>query len=204
MEVKIGVTNANRELTLESSQSADDVLKAVERRSGRRRRPVRRWPTTRAGRCSYPPGSSRTSRSSTERPPDGFRPRLSRLSGLQAEVAIRAVCVSVSRANIRAIAARSIPGRSTPPTSSVDSASRSAATRCAWLSASPIEPARPQRQPAGDLRVRLDRRAHPVDRELGVSGVVERGQDQVAGRRRRDRRRSRGRSPRRARRRRRP
>jgi hypothetical protein len=29
VEVKIGVTNANRELTLESSQSADDVLKAV-------------------------------------------------------------------------------------------------------------------------------------------------------------------------------
>lgn len=29
MEVKIGVTNANRELSLESNQSADDVLKAV-------------------------------------------------------------------------------------------------------------------------------------------------------------------------------
>ncbi len=29
MEVKIGVTHANRELSLESSQSADDVLKAV-------------------------------------------------------------------------------------------------------------------------------------------------------------------------------
>jgi hypothetical protein len=29
VEVKIGVTHANRELTLESSQSADDVLKAV-------------------------------------------------------------------------------------------------------------------------------------------------------------------------------
>ncbi len=29
MEVKIGVTHANRELTLESSQSADDVQKAV-------------------------------------------------------------------------------------------------------------------------------------------------------------------------------
>jgi hypothetical protein len=29
VEVKIGVTNANRELSLESNQSADDVLKAV-------------------------------------------------------------------------------------------------------------------------------------------------------------------------------
>jgi uncharacterized protein DUF3107 len=29
VEVKIGVTHANRELTLESSQSADDVQKAV-------------------------------------------------------------------------------------------------------------------------------------------------------------------------------
>jgi hypothetical protein len=29
VEVKIGVTHANRELTLESSQSADDVEKAV-------------------------------------------------------------------------------------------------------------------------------------------------------------------------------
>ncbi len=29
MEVKIGVTHANRELSLESSQSADDVFKAV-------------------------------------------------------------------------------------------------------------------------------------------------------------------------------
>ena len=29
MEVKIGVTNANRELSLESGQSAEDVLKAV-------------------------------------------------------------------------------------------------------------------------------------------------------------------------------
>jgi len=29
VEVKIGVTHANRELSLESSQSADDVLKAV-------------------------------------------------------------------------------------------------------------------------------------------------------------------------------
>jgi len=29
VEVKIGVTHANRELSLESSQSADDVFKAV-------------------------------------------------------------------------------------------------------------------------------------------------------------------------------
>jgi hypothetical protein len=31
VEVKIGVTHASRELTLESSQSADDVLKAVSK-----------------------------------------------------------------------------------------------------------------------------------------------------------------------------
>jgi hypothetical protein len=30
MEVKIGVQNANRELVLDSSESADDVAKAVE------------------------------------------------------------------------------------------------------------------------------------------------------------------------------
>lgn len=34
MEVKIGVREVNRELVLESSQSADDVIKAVEKALG--------------------------------------------------------------------------------------------------------------------------------------------------------------------------
>ena len=64
--------------------------------------------------------------------------RLDRRSGVEAELRHPLGVCSVSRANIRPIAARSSAGRSTPPASSADSASRSAATRCAWVSASPI------------------------------------------------------------------
>ena len=88
---------------------------------------------------------------------------------------------SVSRANSRPIAARSMPGRSTPPASSAVSASRSAATRCAWDERLAHQPAAPQREPAADPRVRLDRRAHPVDHEHRLAGVGEALDDDRAG-----------------------
>ena len=102
-------------------------------------------------------------------------------SGVEAELAIRSACRSVSRVNIRPIAARSSPGRSTPPASSAVSASRSAATRCAWVSASPISrrphsASRPPRRRSAAIAARTRSTTN-----VGVPGVLERGDDQVAG-----------------------
>ena len=73
------------------------------------------------------------------------------------------------------------PGRSTPPASSADSASRSAATRCAWVSASPISrrPHSASRPPSrGSAAIAARTRSTTNSR---VPGVLERGDDQVAG-----------------------
>ena len=87
---------------------------------------------------------------------------------------------SVSRANSAAEPARSAGG---PPTTSSRPARPARRPPAGPGERLADQPAGPQRQPPGHRRVRLDRRPHPRDRELGVPGVGEHLQHQVAGRR---------------------
>ena len=85
------------------------------------------------------------------------------------------------RVNIRPIAARSRPGP-------VDAAGEQRGQRVA-LGGDPLslgqrlahQPAPPQRQPARELRVVLDRLPDVTHREVRLARVLQRGDDQVAG-----------------------
>ena len=78
------------------------------------------------------------------------------------------------------MAARSRPGRSTPPASIAESASRSAATRCAWVSASPIS-RRPHSASRPPSRWSAAMAARTRSTTNAEDGVLDRGDDQVAG-----------------------
>ena len=91
------------------------------------------------------------------------------------------VWLATSRENIRLMAARSIPGRSTVPVSRLVSESRSAATRCAWVKSLADQPAAPQRQPSGRLRIRGGGGSYPFDDVRLVALVGQHLVYEVAG-----------------------
>ncbi len=125
-----------------------------------------------AGNCTNDHHAPATTRRPAPTPTECYAARPS--------AAIRLVCASVIRENIFPTSARSKPS-ATPPTSIVDSASRSATTRWGLRQRLAHQPPRPQRQPAAHARVGVDGGPHLLHREIGVPGVVEHGQHQLAG-----------------------
>ena len=184
MEVKIGVQNANRELVIDSSESRDDVEKAVSGAlSGDERAALaHRQPRAAGARPGRQAGVRRdrlldAGRSASA--PDGRAAACRPRSGGEAE-RVHALGVVLGQPGEQPADRGQVhPGP-------VDPAGQQRGQRVA-LGGHPLrlrqrlahQPAAPQRQPAAEPGVRRDRRPHPVDDERGLAGVGEALDDQI-------------------------
>ena len=158
MEIKVGIQHVNREIVVDSADSAADVEKAISDRARQRHRARAHRPAGSEG--ADPRRGDRLHRHRRgERPARRLRLGLSRRRARgRLRPAARAgpssgVWLATSRENIRLIAARSMPGRSTVPVSRL--VKRVAVGRHPLGLAQRLadQPSTPQRQPAGELRV---------------------------------------------------
>ena len=156
MEIKVGIQYVNREVVVDTDESAADVEKSfadavVERLGAHPHRqprppghdPGRQDRLPRARRGERPPGRLRqplsggVSAGTPPHAPGAGATRCALAGRLRAggpSRRIRAAWFSISRENVRLTATTSTPSA---PMSSAVRPARSTATRCAWLSASP-------------------------------------------------------------------